>query len=154
MSSLRHQRGVTLLEVLIAVFVLSIGLLGLATLQFKGLRNGQHSYQRSQAALLAFELTDFMRASRTQALAGSFVISAAPTTPSPDCSAAPCTPAEFAAYDRHDWYSRVTSRLPLGSATVTCASPCGAGKPQVITIKWDENRTGTADSTYQLSFAP
>ena len=51
-----HQRGVTLIEILVAIVVLSIGLLGLAGLQLKGLQVSQGSTYRSQAALLTLPL--------------------------------------------------------------------------------------------------
>ncbi|MCC5865121.1 MAG: type IV pilus modification protein PilV [Wenzhouxiangella sp.] len=59
-----HQAssGVTLIEVLIAVLVLSIGLLGLAALQGVALQSGQAAYYRSQATAIAYEAADFMRA--------------------------------------------------------------------------------------------
>ncbi len=58
----QRQYGFSLLEVLIALLVLSIGLLGLAGLQTLGLKFNMQSYQRTQAALLAYDIVDRMRA--------------------------------------------------------------------------------------------
>ena len=57
-----HQRGVSLLEVMIAMLVLSFGLLGLASLQMATLRNNQSSFDSSRAIMGVYSITDIMRA--------------------------------------------------------------------------------------------
>lgn len=57
-----RQSGVSLLEVLISIVVLTVGLLGTAHMQTTGLVNNQRAYQRSQATLLAYDIADRMRA--------------------------------------------------------------------------------------------
>ncbi|MEE4331533.1 MAG: type IV pilus modification protein PilV [Wenzhouxiangella sp.] len=69
----RQQRGVTLIEVLITVLVVSVGLLGLAALQTFALQSGNTAYQRSQATNVAYEALDFMRANRRPFLEGAGV---------------------------------------------------------------------------------
>ena len=56
------QRGFSLIEVLVAVLVLAIGLLGLAGLQTRGLKASQSSYERSVATVYAYSILDAMRA--------------------------------------------------------------------------------------------
>ena len=56
------QRGVSLLEVLVAVVILSVGLLGLAGLQLSALRNNQSSAERSNAVMLTYSILEAMRA--------------------------------------------------------------------------------------------
>ena len=63
--------GFTLLEVLVALVILSIGLLGLAGLQAASLRYNHSSYLRSQATLIAYDIVDRMRANRQEALNGA-----------------------------------------------------------------------------------
>lgn len=58
----RRQRGVTLIEVLIAILVLSFGLMGLASLQLMTLRNNQSSFDRSRAIMAVYSIADIMRA--------------------------------------------------------------------------------------------
>lgn len=155
MSSCRRkfrsaQSGLTLLEVLIAVLVLSVGLLGVAGLQLAGLKNGQQSYQRSQVSILAYEMADRMRANRSEAYVGSYVIdnTGVGAAPALDCSTAACTTAELAAWDRYDWYMRhLLATLPSATARIQCASDCSRGTTQQITIAWDENRTGATDNS-------
>ncbi len=67
----RGNEGFTLLEILVAVLVLSIGLLGIAGLQVTGLRFNHSAYARTQATLLAYELADRMRANRPNDVAAS-----------------------------------------------------------------------------------
>ncbi|MGY6587092.1 MAG: type IV pilus modification protein PilV [Wenzhouxiangella sp.] len=62
---LKSSKGVTLIEVLIAVLVLSVGLLGLGALQGVALQSGQLSYQRTQATNLAYRVADEFRAHRS-----------------------------------------------------------------------------------------
>ena len=172
----RRQSGITLLEILIAVVVLSIGLLGVAGLQLTGLKNGQQSYQRSQATALAYEIADRMRANRLQAVANVYQLNpgtgatATPAAPAPDCSAAACTGAQLAAWDVYDWYRRLQATLPTGAARIECSLPaaCASGVLQTVTIIWDEDRTGAADPScpagvpdskiylacFKISFAP
>ncbi|GAC1620856.1 MAG: hypothetical protein NVS9B10_03030 [Nevskia sp.] len=145
----RSQAGVTLIEVLVAVVVLSVGVLGLAGLQVFGLQQGQAGYERSQATLLAYEIADRMRAERLQAAAGAFALSAGAsglTAPAKDCTASVCGAAELAAWDLYDWDRRVRSLLPGGRARIACIDSCGLGRRQTITVFWDEQRRG-ADGT-------
>ena len=71
---LKLQRGVSLLEVLIAVLVLSLGLLGVAGLQTANIRNTQSAHQRTMAVLLASSMAERIRANATAAVNGSFVL--------------------------------------------------------------------------------
>src|SRR3546814_2402887 len=68
------MRGTTLSEVLIAVLVLGIGMLGIASLQATSLRNSQSSLERSQAVIATYAIIDAMRANRNDALAGAYNI--------------------------------------------------------------------------------
>lgn len=73
-TSRQQQRGFTLVEILIALVVLSIGLLGLAALQLMSLRSNHGSAMRSQATFLAYDIVDRMRANRSAALDGAYNI--------------------------------------------------------------------------------
>lgn len=72
-SARQGQQGFSLLEVLIALLVLGIGLLGLALLQTTNLRFTQSAHQRTQAANLASSLFDMIRANHTEAAAYSAI---------------------------------------------------------------------------------
>ena len=66
-----RQSGMTLIETLVALLVLSIGLLRCrAALQMTSLRNNHAAHTRSQATALAYDIADRMRANRTVAVGG------------------------------------------------------------------------------------
>lgn len=66
------QSGISLIEVLVAIFVLAIGMLGMAALQMASLRSNQSSYERSAAVMAAYTMIDRLRADVTAARAGSY----------------------------------------------------------------------------------
>lgn len=68
--TLRAQRGVSLIEILITLLVLAVGLLGLAALQGFSLQAGQVSYYRTQATNVGYEVVDFARANRSRITQG------------------------------------------------------------------------------------
>ena len=115
MKTLRQGRtyrecngGFTLLEVLIALVVLSIGLLGIAALQGVGLRSSQGAYLTSQASLLAYDMADRIRANPDTVAAGATV-----TT---DCTVAD---TGLAGADLQEWSCAVEALLPSGEGEIT-----------------------------------
>lgn len=139
----RRARGLTLLEVLIALVILSIGMLGLAGLQAGGMRVNQGSSYRFRASELAAELADLMRANR------STFATAAGTTCS-GCS--PSSPPTFTSAPLSDWVSNRLALLPGASCDFNVD---GSGNA-TITIKWNDQRaagSGTAvvSSTYMVT---
>lgn len=144
-----HYQGFSLLEVLIAIVVLSVGLLGLAGLQFSALRGNNQTYERSQAHLLAQEIADSMRANRIAAGASLFVLDPGtpPDDPPVDCRVGACdTPALSAAYSLDQWYTKLTETLPSATARIRCepAGVCAVGVVHTVQIMWDEYRVGLA----------
>lgn len=160
----RQQRGFTLLEVLIAIVVMAIGILGLAAMQTRSLSQGQGSLQASQALALAYDYADRMRANPVAAYAGQYEVpnpASLPSSSGTSCfasgSTAPgaCTTSNLAAYDQSDWLTQVQALLPGGTARVKCAdnNACATGAPQTVTITvfWQQRRPGggvIANPTY------
>jgi type IV pilus assembly protein PilV len=79
----RHARGFTLVEVLVAVVVLCIGLLGIAKMSLTSVQSNNSAYMRSQAAILIQEIIDNMHSNRTAAIAGSYSIGRNVVAPNP-----------------------------------------------------------------------
>jgi len=133
----KRQHGFTLLEVLIALLILSIGLLGLAALQTTGLRSNQMASMRTLATEAAYDITDRMRANPVGVAAGDYVIALTDVT---DPGATATAPADLNA-----WRERV-ERLPGGASEITqcdeTSTPTCDGLTHVITVYWDEARTG------------
>lgn len=120
-STVSEQSGVALIEVLIAVLVLAIGLLGFVGLQTQAIKMNYDSLQRARASMLAEDLFDRMRGNRNEALTTTKYIhdvgDAAPT-PDVDCATATCTGAELADWDLNVWLTRLTDRAPGATASV------------------------------------
>jgi len=116
----RAQRGFNLLEVLIAIVVLSIGLIGLGLLELKGVQYTRDSYARTQAAILAESLADRMRANPEGATNALYVLSSdeGDTGTFPTDPAQCCSPADIAAADQVAWWNMVTGNLANAQANV------------------------------------
>lgn len=164
LPSISRSQGFTLVEVLIAVLVLAIGLLGLAGLQVTGLRNNQSAYYRSQATQLAYDMADRMRANPDGMTNGEYdnptaVEAAACLT------LAGCSSAQMAGNDAFEWNTILADRLPLGVGVVcidgtpsdgTAAAPAcdGVGNVYAVKIWWDDDRSGAANQRFVTSLQP
>ena len=135
------QSGFTLLEVLVAVLVLSIGLLGLAGLLASSIRNNQSAYQRTQATWLAYDIVDRMRVNRTAALDSSQPYDTALGSPA-TCSATPNLSGAMAAQDLTGWKNLLACALPAGDGAVDVR----ADRTVTVTVQWNDSR-GTGGET-------
>jgi type IV pilus assembly protein PilV len=126
----RHDRGFSLIEVLVALVVLSVGLLGLAALQSTSAQFNASAYSRSQATILAYDMADRVRANRQVALGGAYT-SAYPGV-LPACNSA--VAGTVAQQDLGAWRRALVCSLPNGNGAV--AFDAGT---QVLTIsvRWD-----------------
>ena len=127
------SRGFSLMEVLVAVLVLAIGLLGLAALQARGVKFNHDAYARSQATYLAYDIIDLMRANRANAAA--YV---AAGDPGGACNPTTSGPAN----DLACWYDALQAVLPGGDATIA-----QNGNQFDVTIRWQER--GAREPTSQ-----
>ena len=137
-----RDKGFTLLEVLIALLVLSIGLLGLAGLQTIGLRSNQMAIMRTLATQSASDMSDRMHANPagvdTQAYV--FGLNAGHPATVVNCTAAQCNPAQMADYDVDAWLTRLEG-LPGGRGSISRGAS-GTMITHTVTVYWDEKRTG------------
>lgn len=115
---MRRNQGFTLLEVLIAVFVLGVGLLGLARLQTAGLQNTYSANQRTTAIQMAYEMTDRIRANKTAFDAADYNKPTIPGTLA-DCASTNCSTTVMAQYDIDEWNTALASNL-VGGHGVVC----------------------------------
>ena len=145
----RSQTGFSLFEVLIALLVLSIGLIGLATLQAQGIRSNYSASSRSEATFLAADIADRMRANMRNTstltqnlttLAANYGIntySDARYNPGGADVATQCANANVSAADACEWEAAIENLLPSGRGVVT-----QTGGVFLITLMWDDERTG------------
>lgn len=133
----RSQRGVTLVEVLVTVVVLSFGLLGLAGLQLGALRNNQSALERSLAVVESYSIVDAMRVDRVNAINGAFDLALA------DAPAG----ATFADNELIKWRARLANAL---GPTATGAVDCN-GADCTIIVQWNDERGLGGESAQQIA---
>jgi type IV pilus assembly protein PilV len=141
-SAPRKSRGVGLIEVLIAVLVMGIGMLGIAALQATSLRNSQSSLERGNAVIQTYTILDAMRANQTAAAAGSYNLAAM------TCSKF-ATPGSLAQKDINNWIDAMHAML--GDSTSTCGQiNCTAASLCTVTVQWDDSRGSDGSGTQQI----
>lgn len=145
------QSGFTLLEVLVAIIVLSLGLLGLAGLQAATLRNNQIAYYRGIAVQQSYDMADRIRANQVGAKDGAYDGLDGSIPANPDCVSKVCTPAQLAVADHSIWNSNNANMLPGGVGTVAAN---GDGTFS-ITLSWNENtNAGSLPQSFQTIIVP
>lgn len=167
MSMKSHEQGFTLVEVLVALLILAIGLLGMASLMMTSLSSNHSAYQRSQASMLAYDMAERLRLNRTQAItSNSYVFSSTTTMPSnPNCKSNGCTAAQVAQQDVREWQENFQDvngvgldgddyRPAIAGATGTIARDSSR---YLITVTWEEDSSTScpradADSIPLCSF--
>lgn len=145
----RHQ-GFSLIEVLVALLVLSIGLLGLAALQTTSLKFNSDSLARTQATYLTYDIVDRMRSNPLGVSANNYNVpnaTSATTAASNACvssscacdnAGASCSASDLAAYDLVRWYERLQSLLPGASTNLATISRDAITNIVTIQINWTE----------------
>ena len=170
MNKMKIKSGFTLIEVLIAMLVLSLGLLGLAGVQARSLKNNVSAYNRAQATQLAYDMADRMRANvvETKRSAKSNPAASAYATATPKkfitCHSAPgCIAAQLVQNDLFEWEDaidkafpgikndwKITFRAPLPFVIKTGVPPDPDSKIKVgivtISVSWDDNRDDDIDN--------
>ncbi len=137
------QNGFSLLEVLIALIVLSIGLLGHSKIQALGVRASSDANLRTEATFLANDMIERMRANRPSVTSDyyagiSYSTIDCTSAPAKICSegtagaAADCTTTEMADEDAFNWFCDVTATLPNGGVAVSSAAGVYS-----VQVSWD-----------------
>lgn len=128
-----NHRGFSLVEVLVALLVLSIGLLGLAGLQAGSVQANNSAYLRSQATVLAYDLLDRMRANRAAALDGDYNRNIGDSVPSG---------SNLAEQDLASWLNTLGATLPSGDGSVDMEE-----NRVTVVVQWADNvEQGTTTS--------
>jgi type IV pilus assembly protein PilV len=150
---MKARRGFSLVEVLVALVVLSIGLLGAARLFVVTLQGNASAESRLLALNLAEDIADRIRANRSAGTAYAGTPATSNTCATGAISATVvCTPAAMAANDLYLWQQSITNTLAPGSTGTITVIPGTAGAPSSygITLNWPEQSTGQT-LTYTLN---
>lgn len=174
MQMINRHRGFTLLEVLIALLVFSLGLLGMAGLLIISVKTNHSAYLRTQASFLAQSMADRMRSNMPQVWVSAYDTSypSGDTDPCPGGGA--CSRVNIATRDKAVWSTQLTDQLPNAAATIACVPTAGVavsaqdqqnGAPYAglcgITITWNESNldrdpgnAGPQTQTFSWVFQP
>ena len=135
----KTQAGFTLLEVLISIFILGVGLLGLASLQITGLKSGHSAQLRTEAIVHVYDIIERMRINKVIAQAGGYDIALG--------DAAPAT-SSVVDTDRGGWKTALALNLPGGDGAIATNADV-----TTITVQWDDSRGvgGSGNQTFSIS---
>ncbi len=133
----RYQKGVSLIEILIALVILSVGLLGMAGLQARTLSLNHSAYQRTQAVNLSYDIADRMRANRRAALDGDYEIDLTDANP---------TGNSVPDQDLREWRQIIQATLPSGNSSVTLN-----GDTVTVVVQWDDSRGAEGLQSFQMA---
>lgn len=171
-----RQRGVSLIEVLMAVLIFSIGLIGLAGLLVVSTRSNHAAYLRTQVTFLATNMAARMSTNPAAVWSGDYNSTAYPVAAAPgSCGmGAACDAAGLAAHDQQLWSNQLRTFLPDPTASIVCTGAGAAGydptsqldrRPPYggscrMTINWtergagDRDHSGAATQTFAWEFQP
>jgi type IV pilus assembly protein PilV len=153
------QTGVGLIEVLVAVLVLSIAFLGIAALQAMSMSTNNSAMARSMATIASYSILDAMRADIASAKAGNYNGTVTPATgavPASGATAAvpansaacPATGTTLAAAQLSQWCGQLSATLGATTNTTGTVNCDGAGSC-TITIQFDDSRAGVGGGSSQ-----
>lgn len=138
------QQGVSLIEVLVALFVLAFGMLGIAGMQTMAMKANQSAFERNAAVISAYSMADRMRSNQNGARSGDYN-RAFPEEgcPAPEGDGVVAT-------DIANWLGELSTNLGAGSCgAINCA---GTPTSCTITVRWDDSRVtdGSAAHTFEV----
>ena len=144
------QLGFTLIETMVALLVISVGMIGVAALHGQALSSSGIALRRSVAIGLASDIADRIRVNRGATLAYEGAAAdnncAAPT----GGGGGDCTPAQMAAHDLFAWRAQIAQSLPGGTGVVD-VEPATNPTTYTVTVGWAEP-TQAAPVTFTFAF--
>lgn len=137
-------KGATLIEILIALLVLSFGLLGMAALQARALKGNQSALQRTQAVLMSYYILDAMRVDRNSAKSLNYNTgSLSGDVIDPICNPAAISGTTLADNNLKHWIESLKTTIGKAGDTTTCGAVlCDAVGICQIQVRWDDSRAG------------
>jgi len=142
----KTQAGFSLVEIMVAVLVLSLAFLSLGALAARSLSSNGSAMSRSVATIAAYSILDAMRADRPNAEGGSYNTLISTPIAANNCPAADTT---LASVQLKLWCDKQLGDPALGGhvATTTGEISCNAAGTCTVIIKWDDSRNGNVPGT-------
>lgn len=143
--------GFSMIEVLVAIVILTFGMLGIAALQALALRGSQSSIARNEAVAQSYAILDAMRANRSQALLGAYTLGAYdagdPSGTSWTCGV-PADDGTLSSRDLNEWMGRLQSTQGLGPSACAIIAPVpGIQDTFQVLLRWDDSRGNAGRAT-------
>jgi len=136
MNTRKTQKGFGLIEVLVSLLIVSVGLLGIASLQIVALKNVGSSMERSQAVIQTYSYMDLLRANKSKAKGSQLDL---PMT---------CDPANLeGSPEQATWIEQLHATLGPQSCGMV---ECGGGGKCTITVQWDDSRAEGGSTEQKL----
>ena len=161
--NIKHrQKGFSLIEALVAFLILSVGMLGIASLQTMSLKSGHTAAMRTVAVMKVEEILESIRSNPT--VIANFAAGTEDMGSDNGCSqttvaAATCTPAQMAQDELFRWKNSLIEALPNNASTtasvvVTPPAPPATMNLVVVSVNWSErdlDTGGAANMTYSVA---
>lgn len=155
------QQGASLVEVMVALFILAIGLLGVLAMQAKSMQYNQSAHTYSQAVYLANDIAERIRTAERIRVAAPNSPKVPPagfytapiTDPDSSCDASSCAAQDLIAWDKFEWKRNVEAYLPAGKAEIV---EIDAQPAQLrVTVSFDDSRVdgGTSDAEMRQQYS-
>jgi type IV pilus assembly protein PilV len=137
----RIAHGVSLIEVLVSILLVTLGVLGASAMQTVALRNNQSSYEGTQSSILVQGLLDAMRSNAAGVTAGNY------NTSGWLCTAPTAT--TLPARDMARWINALHDQMNAAACgRVTCAATTGSAGSNTCTVsvRWNDARTASGSA--------
>ncbi len=138
-----QQTGFSLIEVLVALLVLAIGLLGILVMQARGLQLNQAGYMQSQAMFMAEDIVERIRSNQTAIDSYSIDFEDAGDDSAGYCDSigSACSDTEMAASDLLQWKTQLSNVLPQGDGRVEIGATVGNLVPVTVQVQFFQGET-------------
>ncbi|HET9023124.1 MAG TPA: type IV pilus modification protein PilV [Burkholderiaceae bacterium] len=141
------ERGLSMIEILVALTIVAFGMLGLFGLQARALSVQKDAFHRRQAAELVAQLAERMRANHLAVLAGRYSLNFGVDAVAPAVAAmcaAPCSSAQVAARDLDEWRIELRRRIPGAAAYLEWDATSRSGVD--VSVAWPEPQAAGNDA--------
>ncbi len=139
----RPSSGATLIEILVALLVLSMGVLGMAAMQIRALKGNHSSMQRTQAVIVSYYILDAMRVDKDSAKSLNYNTGSNGAVIGEYCDPDAANGTSLAKVNVKHWIQTLKSTIGEASDTTTCgAIYCDANGLCRVQVRWDDTRAG------------